>query len=161
MARVRRGRVPIPAGSSRAPKRGCAMRTAEVEADGSGRQGREATGSLFESLKGIVDVRKRRGVRYPLASTLALCVVAFICGRQNLTQVRRFGRDHQELLDELEFPRRKAPSVPTLSRVLGQVQVAELQEALARWIGGLVDTERKRERCAVAAVDGKTTRAAG
>ena len=102
------------------------MLTVEAQADGVVEPAREATRSLLECLKGIVDVRKRRGVRYPLASTLALCIMAFICGRQNLTQVRRFGRDNKELLDELEFPRRKAPSVPTLSRVLGGLKVVEL-----------------------------------
>jgi len=121
----------------------------------------EAVESLLEALAGIPDPRAARGVRFPLGSILGLCVVAFICGRQNLTQIMRFGRDHLELFDDLGFPRKRSPSVPTLSRVLGAVRTSDLQKALGRWFASLVDSGRKRERCAVASVDGKTSRSAG
>jgi len=120
----------------------------------------DAIASLLEALGEIPDSRSARGVRFPLASTLALCVVAFICGRQNLTQVMRFGTMHKGLLEDLGFPRRRSPSVPTLSRVLGATKVADLQKALGKWFLGLVDSGRKRKRCATASVDGKTSRAA-
>jgi len=123
--------------------------------------GQQAAASLLDCLRQIPDQRKARGVRFPLAPLLGLCVVAFICGRQNLTQIRRFGRDHLDLLLELGFPRRRAPSVPTLSRVLGSVRITDLQQALKEWLLGLVDSVRKRQACRVAAVDGKTSRAAG
>ena len=123
--------------------------------------GQQAAASLLDCLSQIPDPRQARGVRFPLAPLLGLCVVAFICGRQNLTQIRRFGRDHLDLLLELGFPRRRAPSVPTLSRVLGSVKIADLQQALKAWLLGLVDSARKRQACRVAAVDGKTSRAAG
>ena len=126
------------------------------EADGPG-----AVVTLLEALSEVPDTRDARGVRYPLGAVLALCVVGFVCGRQNLDQVRRFGRDNLDLLLELGFSRRRSPSVATLSRVLGQVEVAALQKALSRWLVGLVDSARKRRRCAVAAVDGKASRAAG
>jgi predicted transposase YbfD/YdcC len=51
--------------------------------------------------------------------------------------------------------------VPTLSRVLGKVKTSDLQKALGRWLASLVDSGRKRGRCAVASVDGKTSRSAG
>lgn len=117
--------------------------------------------TLLEALGGIPDARKARGVRYPLGPLLALCVVAFICGRQNLDQIRRFGRDNLDLLASLGFRRRRSPSVPTLSRVLGSVAVSDLQRAVSRWLVGLVDSVRKRRACGVAAVDGKTSRATG
>lgn len=120
-----------------------------------------AAASLLACLGRIPDARKARGVRYAQGPLLALCVVAFICGRQNLTQIHRFARDHPELLLPLGFARRRAPSVPTLSRVLGSVPVAALQGALSDWLGGLVDSVRQRRRCRVGAVDGKTSRAAG
>lgn len=120
-----------------------------------------AAAGLLECLSRIPDARHARGVRYPQGSVLALCVVAMICGRQNLTQIHRFGRDHRQLLRELGFSRRTSPSVPTLSRVLGGIPIAALQEALSRWMGGLVDSIRKRRACGVAAVDGKTSRASG
>jgi len=137
------------------------MVPAEAVAGVSSAEGVEASRSLLACLEQVADARKRRGVRYPLGSVLALCIVAFVCGGQNLSAVSRFGRDHLALLKELGFPRRRSPSVPTLSRVLGLVSVAALQEALSRWLRSLVDSARKRERCAVAAVDGKSTRASG
>lgn len=122
---------------------------------------REAVESLLDALSEIPDPRKPRGVRFPLSSVLGLCVVAFVCGRQNLTQVMRFGRAHKDLLLELGFPRKRSPSVPTLSRVLGATEVSHLQKALGRWFLSLVDSGRKRGRCATASVDGKASRAAG
>jgi hypothetical protein len=122
---------------------------------------RETIESLLEALSEIPDPRKPRGVRFPLSSILALCVVAFICGRQNLTQVRRFGRMYKDLLGELGFPRRAVPSVPTFSRVLGAIPVSDLQKALGRWFSNLVDSTRKRGRCAAVSVDGKASRSTG
>ena len=121
----------------------------------------QAVGSLLEALGTIGDSRKAKGVRYPLAGLLALCVVAFLCGRQNLRGIRRFAGLNSELLVELGLKPGRAPSVPTLSRVLGSVKVSELQKALGGWFAGLVDSVRKRKRCSVAAVDGKTSRASG
>lgn len=121
----------------------------------------QAVGGLLEALRLIPDVRKARGVRYPQASMLALCVVAFMCGRQNLTQVMRFGRAHKGLLKSLGFRRRRPPSVPTLSRVFSQIRVKDLQRALTHWFVILTENAAKRGRCAVAAVDGKTSRACG
>ena len=123
--------------------------------------GRKATVTLLEALSEIPDARKARGVRYPLGALLALCVVAFICGRQNLDQVRRFGCANADLLPSLGFRRRRAPSGPTLSRVLGSIGVEDLQRALSGWLVGLVDSARKRRACRIAAVDGKTSRATG
>lgn len=125
------------------------------------RESEAALGSLLAALREIPDPRDPRGVRHPLASLLALCVVAFVCGRQNLKQIRRFGRDNPGVLDALGFPRHRSPSVPTLSRVLRALDLALLQRALARWIGGLADTAWKKRLCGVAAVDGKACRSAG
>lgn len=122
---------------------------------------KKAVESLLDALSEIPDSRKPRGVRFPLSSILGLCVVAFVCGRQNLTQVMRFGRAHKDLLEDLGFPRKRSPSVPTLSRVLGATQVSHLQKALGRWFSSLVDSGRKQGRCATASVDGKASRAAG
>jgi len=134
---------------------------AEVCVSGSADEGSAACGSLLACLGEVVDCRKARGIRYPLGSVLGLCIVAFVCGRQNLSQVSRFARDHREVMKELGFRGWRWPSVPTLSRVLGQVSVKDLQEVLSRWLVALVDSARQRQRCAVAAVDGKTSRASG
>jgi hypothetical protein len=121
----------------------------------------DPVGSLLEAFSGIADSRKARGIRFPLAAVLGLCVTAFICGRQNLTQVMRFGRDHRRLLKALGFRGKKAPSVPTLSRVLGGVKPKDLQRAFGAWFAGLVDSGRKRRLCDRASVDGKSSRSSG
>jgi hypothetical protein len=70
---------------------------ARVEPIESSEPGAEALRSLFEAFQEVPDPRRPRGVRHPLASLLALCIVALICGRQNLRQIRRFGRDYPEI----------------------------------------------------------------
>jgi hypothetical protein len=120
-----------------------------------------AAATLLQCLCRIPDARHARGVRYAQGPLLALCLVAFICGRQNLTQIHRFARDNPELLGPLGFARARVPSVPTLSRVLGSVAPQALQAALSEWLGGLIATARQRAQCRVAAVDGKTSRATG
>lgn len=163
--RVQAGCVLIPAGGAVWPQRWLIMvRVAVVDANRCVQEDgcRASVKSLLEAFGEVADPRKARGIRYPLASVLALCVVAFMCGRQNLTQVMRFGRAHPQLLEALGFPRpHRTPSVPTLSRVLGAVSIRDLQRALSRWFVGLVDSGRKRRRSAVGAVDGKTSRASG
>lgn len=120
---------------------------------------------LLDALGGVADPRHARGILHPLPAILALCILAFICGRQSLSGVSRFGRDHKRLLKKLGFPRPKAPSVPTLSRVLGLVEPANLQRALALWLRQLIATRPHQrpgeEALAVISVDGKTSRAAG
>ena len=120
-----------------------------------------AVQSLLEAFSGIPDPRKARGIRFPLAAILGLCVVAFICGKQNLTQVMRFGRGHRRLLKALGFRKKQWPSVPTLSRVLGGVKPRDLQRAFGVWFAGLVDSGRKRQLCNRVSVDGKTSRSCG
>lgn len=121
--------------------------------------------SLLEALGGVADPRGAHGLRHPLRSILALCILAFICGRQSLSGVSRFGRDHKPLLKALGFPRPTAPSVPTLSRVLGAVEPANLQRALALWLSQLIATLPRRTPepppPTVVSVDGKASRAAG
>ncbi len=153
--------VPIPAGGCPAPESRLLMVPVDVVVSADQAVCRETVESLLQALESVADSRKARGVRYPLGATLALCIVAFICGRQNLTQVMRFGRSHPELLEELGFSRKRPPSVPTLSRVLGATSVRDLQKALSLWFKSLLNSERKRGRCVAASVDGKTSCAAG
>lgn len=121
----------------------------------------QATLSLLEALSLVADPRAARGIRHPLGSILALCLLAFIGGRQSLTGVSRFGRQHKGLLKQLGFPRPQSPSPPTLSRVLGALTPDSLQQALTQWLSGLLDQLRRPDTLAIASVDGKTSCAAG
>jgi hypothetical protein len=126
-----------------------------------GQLAQHALTSLLEALRQVADPRQARGIRHPLASILGLCILAFVCGRQSLTAVSRFGRQHKTLLQELGFPRPTPPSVPTLSRTLGAVEPANLQRALSLWLSGLLQELTSPQPLAVASVDGKTSCAAG
>lgn len=113
----------------------------------------------MDAFRSIPDPRHARGIRHPLPSILALCVVALLSGRQNFTQIHRFAKDHREVLEALGTRRRWVPVTTTLSTVLGLLRVSQLQDALASWLCGLFRSARAQATSAVAAVDGKTTRA--
>ena len=112
----------------------------------------------MDAFRAIPDPRHPRGIRHPLPSILALCVIALLSGRQNLTQIHRFAKDHREVLETLGGRRRWVPVTTTLSTVLGLLRISQLQDALAEWICGLFRTVRSQAGV-VAAVDGKTSRA--
>jgi len=120
----------------------------------------DACESLIEAFRQVADPRHARGIRHPLPSVLALCVTGLLAGRQNLTQIHRYGKDYPEVLLALGFRKRRSPVPTTLSSVLGSLRVGALQEALAGWLCGLFRAARAQAKGAVAAVDGKTSRAA-
>jgi hypothetical protein len=116
--------------------------------------------ALLDALASIPDPRDPRGVRYPLHGLLALCVLAFMCGAQNLSQIRRFGLRHKALLPALGFKRKKVPAVSGFSRILGLVPVARLQGALGRWLAQAL-AQRAGPLPVAASVDGKASKASG
>lgn len=118
--------------------------------------------SLLEAFADIPDARCASGRRHPLPILLGLCVIALLSGRQNIAQIHRFGLDYPEVLDALGAKRPKHPPVPTtLSDVLGIVRVNDLQISITKWFASMFRSARAQARNAVAAVDGKTSRAAG
>ncbi len=113
----------------------------------------------MDAFRSVPDPRHARGIRHPLPSILALCVIGFLSGRQNLTQIHRFAKDHREVLEALGTRRRWVPVPTTLSTTLGLLRISQLQDALANWLCGLFRSVRAQAAGAVAAVDGKSTRA--
>ena len=78
-----------------------------------------------QELSQLTDRRYARGKVFPLAGVLCLTMLALMCGYGSLSAIYRFGDTHPELWPELEL--RRSPSVPTLSRLLRMVSVAELR----------------------------------
>lgn len=113
--------------------------------------------SLMEKFRAIPDPRSPRGIRHTLPALLALCVIALLSGKQNLTQIHRFAKDHPEVLEALgnKRPLRWIPVTATLSAVLGALRVSDLQNAITEWFAEIF----AKARVTVAAVDGKTSRA--
>jgi hypothetical protein len=111
--------------------------------------------SLVDALARVVDPRKRRGVRHPFTSILALTFLGLMCRQTELAPLQRWAQDYWELLrDPLGFTRQKPPHATTLSRVLARFSLGQFQEAFAQWLRGVVADGDGQ----VVAVDGKTSK---
>jgi hypothetical protein len=111
---------------------------------------------LLECLATVADPRFARGKVHSLPGVLGLTVLGLMAGCRSLSAVSRFGQVHPEVLGPLGL--RRAPSVATLSRLLGRVAVAEVRAALRAFAGRLLAGRGTGTSAAVAAVDGKTLR---
>jgi predicted transposase YbfD/YdcC len=83
---------------------------------------------LYTRLCALVDHRKRRGVRHPLASVLLVCAVALLAGAAGVTEIAEWAADlPDELRERLHMWRSPssaalvAPSLSTLQRILREV----------------------------------------
>jgi hypothetical protein len=111
--------------------------------------------SLVQVLATIPDPRSRKGRRHPLAAILSLTVVAILAGCKGLEAIAQFGRDHGvALAHALGFTRGKTPNKSCLSKLFRRLDVAALEEALARWVLGRV----QHGVWDAIALDGKTVR---
>lgn len=123
-----------------------------------------AVGGLHEALSLLPDPRGTRGRVYPLVPVLLLCLVALLHGCQNPSHIFTFGRLRPALLRRLGFcpPKRRrgksrpwpqgelrCPNEDTIATLLGSVDPARFNEAIARWIARLLPQDAR------AAVDGK------
>lgn len=110
---------------------------------------------LRACLGAIGDPRHRRGRVHPLVGVLSLSVLALMADCRSLSGIHRFGELHPEVLELLDL--RRSPSVATLSRLLRQVSIVEVAEALRRFAQHLLGGRHGGGPLAVAA-DGKTLR---
>jgi hypothetical protein len=111
--------------------------------------------SLLAAFHALPDPRRRRGVRHPFAGTLALVFLGLLCRQADFATIARWAQDHWAgLRDPLGFSRRRAPHATTLSRLAARFCLGQFQDALCRWLGGLL---AERDGFA-AAVDGKTSK---
>jgi hypothetical protein len=112
----------------------------------------EGEGGLIEVLRSITDPRKRRGIRHPFESVLALAVMAALSGMRSYESIAEWAKDcPKELLKRFRCWCHKAPSEPTFRRVLQSTNATEVDRAISAWLAqnGLGDA---------LAIDGKTLR---
>jgi predicted transposase YbfD/YdcC len=109
----------------------------------------------------LPDLRKRRGVRYPLSMLLTIAVLAKLAGQSRLEPIADWAQKRAVELAQL-FGRERTtmPHQTTWSRVFGlAVDVDALEQSLARFFQ---NTQRKAELRSrgsiVLAIDGKTVR---
>jgi hypothetical protein len=111
--------------------------------------------ALILSFHQLTDPRHRRGVRHPFPSLLALTFLGLLCRQTDFATIARWAKAHWALLaGPLGFTRPYAPHATTLTRATARYSLAEFQDALCRWLAGLL------AECPAltAAVDGKTSK---
>ena len=112
------------------------------------------TASIVEHFAAITDPRIDRARLHPLASILALSLVAVICGADSFVAIEEFGQSKEAWLKTfLELPN-GIPSHDTLGRVFAILDPVSLADAFRSWmraVAGLTEG-------GVIALDGKTLR---
>lgn len=95
----------------------------------------EGHGGLMDLLKTILDPRKPRGVRHPVASIVAIAICAALSGARSFCAIAEWaqGLSH-EALRKLGSKRREAPSEPTIRRVLQRLDADRLDAQIGSWL---------------------------
>ena len=107
---------------------------------------------LIELLAGIVDPRKRRGIRHPIASVLALATMAALIGMRTYEAIAEWAKDvPKDLLRRLRCWCHQAPSEATFRRVLQSVDGGEVDMKVTAWLA-------QQDGREPVAMDGKTLR---
>ena len=114
---------------------------------------------LLDCLSQVTDTRKARGKVHPLTSLLALTVLGLMAGKTSLSGIVAWAAQQPRVQESLGL--RRCPSVATLWRLLQQVSVQEVREALLTFALALRSLRHPtRAADAVVALDGKTLRGA-
>ena len=112
----------------------------------------DGKGGLVEVLREITDPRQRRGIRHPVASVLALSVMAALSGMRSYEGIAEWARDlPKDLLRRLGCWCHRAPSEPTFRRVLQSVDAGEIDRKVGAWLA-------RRAGGGAISLDGKTLR---
>lgn len=114
----------------------------------------EDDGGLMQLLKTLLDPRKPRGVRHPVATIVAIALCAALSGARSFCAIAEWASDlSPEALRKLGAKRKNPPSEPTIRRVLQRIDAQHLDEQFSQWL-------RKYFPLAAnaVAVDGKTLR---
>jgi len=128
----------------------------------------DGSGGLLGALEEMTDHRKRRGVRHPLSSILAIATAAALAGSKSMVAIGEYAADlPQEVLRRLgakyhpDLGRYIAPSDETFRRVLkDHVDAAELDQVVGSWLFSQLQAGNLAAERLVLALDGKSLRGA-
>ena len=116
--------------------------------------------SLWEQMNRLPDVRRSKGRRHGLASTLTICALATLCGARGTRAIADFAgylnQTQLRLLRAYREPKTrvyKPPSEPTVRRMLKRVPAAEFDTVVMAWMEAHDPHPLSR-----LAVDGKTVK---
>ncbi|HET8911999.1 MAG TPA: ISAs1 family transposase [Ktedonobacteraceae bacterium] len=120
-------------------------------------------GSLSDAFEQVIDGRKPRGKRYPLALVLTLLLLGKLAGETTIQGVREWVALREKWLrEQLDWPRR-FPSNATYTRTLASCDAEALASVIAQVMlkaraGGRCGGEEAAKRLRQVAIDGKTLR---
>jgi predicted transposase YbfD/YdcC len=126
------------------------------------RLGQDQQQSLLHALAAVPDPRHRRGVRYRLASLLAVAVCAVLAGATTFAAIADWATDLDEPARRLGLPGR-IPAGSTVWRFLIRIDAQVLQAVLTGWLRHRLPARPAafgRQGRVVIAVDGKLLRGA-
>jgi predicted transposase YbfD/YdcC len=109
-------------------------------------------------LAGVVDPRKRRGVRHGLVVVLTATVCAVAAGARSLVAIAEWVADLPDEVAAALGTDRRCPSESTIRRLLGRVDADRLDAVLGGFVQRLCADATPAGRRRVLAVDGKTLR---
>jgi predicted transposase YbfD/YdcC len=109
-------------------------------------------------LAGVVDPRKRRGVRHGLVVVLTATVCAVAAGARSLVAIAEWVADLPDEVANAIGTDRRCPSESTIRRLLGRVDADRLDAVLGGFVQRLCAGATPAGRRRVLAVDGKTLR---
>jgi len=113
--------------------------------------------NLREVLGGMVDPRKRRGMRHGLVVVLSVVVCAALAGARSFVAIAEWVADVPDELAAALGTDRRCPSESTIRRVLGRVDADRFDAVIGAFVQRLSTAETPPGR-RVLAVDGKTLR---
>jgi predicted transposase YbfD/YdcC len=113
-------------------------------------------GSLYEYLAKLTDRRRRRGIRYSLATILVLAILAKLCGQDKPYGIADWVNQRRSFLVEaLGLKRGRLPHHTTYRRIFESVLSGE---ELERTLGEFIRQLPQAGQAVVIAIDGKTLR---
>jgi hypothetical protein len=95
----------------------------------------EGQGGLMDLLQTIVDPRKPRGVRHPVATIVAIAICGALSGARSFCAIAEWAQTlNRETLRKLGSKRPTAPSEPTIRRVLQHLDADRLDVQIGSWL---------------------------
>jgi len=112
--------------------------------------------SLYSYLAKLKDTRKRRGIRYRVATILVILILAKLCGQNKAYGIADWAQQRSSfLIDALHLKRKRLPHHTTYRRILERVVDGDdLERRISEFIGQLPQVGQS----VVVAIDGKTLR---
>lgn len=115
-----------------------------------------SVGQLYNFLRQVKDGRKRRGIRYQIATILVLFILAKLCGQDKVSGIADWAQQRSEfLLEALNLKYKRLPHHSTYRRILtDEVDGEDLEQIISAYLSQTSENGQN----VVIVIDGKTVR---